>query len=207
MILRINQIMKNEAVFAKQIYPVIAYKVDSKQVAQYLIYDEERSFSWISEEAEIIGGNNSDYYEQILHDEKVFLQRSFEPSFFTRFYLQGDDFCQIIDFLESNIIKIFLSDFSAEKLANAIILSETDSEQIRFLLKAFFLKATSEDINDFAEKIVKKTNNFCESDVRILIENLSKIKSVAVKNLFEEISTENKYSDATMTSVWSYLYE
>ncbi|MGN0161101.1 MAG: hypothetical protein ACI4AQ_06920 [Lachnospiraceae bacterium] len=195
-----------KSVFINQVYPVIAYRINSDNVKEYRIYDESRSFTWISDGIEIINESNFYYFEKIVNDEKMYLYKDIDDSFFTLFYLEGDDFEQIIDKLKIYMIEILSYDLSPRELSESIINVCKESNQIDVLLESFFLKAEEADISKFAFQLSDKLDKFCEAEIRILVNNMCKIKSLEIKDFFEKIVQCGDYSEEIMDVIYNYLY-
>lgn len=207
MVLKIIRDIYQKSVFINQVYPVIAYRINSDNLKEYRIYDETRSFTWISDSIEIINESNFNYFEKIVNDEKMYLYKDIDASFFTRFYMEGDDFEQVIDKLKIYMIEILSYDLSPEELSDNIVNARKESNQIDILLESYFLKAEETDISKFAFQLSDKLEKFCEAEIRILVNNMCKIKSLEIKDFFEKIMQCGDFSEEIMDVIYNYLYD
>lgn len=207
MVLKIIRDIYQKSVFINQVYPVIAYRINSDNLKEYRIYDETRSFTWISDSIEIINESNFNYFEKIVNDEKMYLYKDIDALFFTRFYMEGDDFEQVIDKLKIYMIEILSYDLSPEELSDNIINARKESNQIDILLESYFLKAEETDISKFAFQLSDKLEKFCEAEIRILVNNMCKIKSLEIKDFFEKIMQCGDFSEEIMDVIYNYLYD
>lgn len=207
MVLKIIRDIYQRSVFINQVYPVIAYRINSDNVKEYRIYDETRSFTWISDGIEIINESNFNYFEKIVNDEKMYLYKDIDASFFTLFYMEGDDFEQVINKLKIYMIEILSYDLSPRELSDSIVNACKESNQIDVLLESYFLKAEEVDISKFAFQLSDKWEKFCEAEIRILVNNMCKIKSLEIKDFFEEIVQCGDFSEEIIDVIYNYLYD
>lgn len=207
MVIKIKREIYQKSVCINQIYPVIAYRITSDNAKEYRIYDESCSFTWLNNGVEIVNESNSNYFEKIVNDEKMYLYKDIDASFFLRFYREGDDYEQVVEQLKIDMIEILSHDISIRELYDCIMNMFRESNQVEILLKAYFLKAEESDISKLAFQLSDKLEYFTEEEIRILINNMHKIKSVEIKEFFEEIVMCADYSEDIMNVVYSYLYD
>lgn len=82
MIIKIKEINQQQLVNENQIYPVLAYRVNSNQIKEYRIFDEGNSFMWIIDGVEILSNDESKYYECMVNDEILYLYNLLDQDFF-----------------------------------------------------------------------------------------------------------------------------
>lgn len=205
MVIKILREIYQKSVFVNQVYPVIAYKTNKYNIMEYRIFDETRSFTWISNDVSIIGKTNSDYYERIVNNEKMYLYKDIDNTFFKRFYLEDDDYEKIVNQLKKYMIEIIASDLSSDEIVDNIVNANKESEQIIIYIKAFFYRATEEDICKFIHMENGKINYYSEEEIENIINNIYYIKNEEVKAFFENLAFNSNYSKKIMDVIYSYL--
>lgn len=207
MIIKIKEINQQQLVNENQIYPVVAYRVNSNQKKEYRIFDEGNSFMWIIDGVEILSNDESKYYECMVNDEIWYLYNLLDQDFFLNFYLEEDDFECILKQLKEALKKIVMQDLSTQEIMHAISQTDVKSDYFPLLIDCFFSIASIKEINENMRYFATICEQLYENDIKRIVDYVELIDSEEVKYFFECISECYNISDDLMNQVYSYLYK
>lgn len=207
MIIKANNIKKQQLVNNNQCYPVLAYRVNDNHAKEYRIFDEGNSFTWVDEDIDVLCDDELNYYKCKVNNEMLFLYKKIDSAFFTNFYLEEDNFVNIFKQLEGVLKSIVMCDFNVDEIMQAIKQTDTNSDYFTLYLDCFFELANNEKINENMRYFTDYCEHLHENDIRKIVDYVQSIDSDDVKLFFEAIAICDDVSEDIMNQVYCYLYD
>lgn len=197
MIIKINDINKQQLVNNNQFYPVVAYRMNDNHAKEYRIFDEGNSFTWIDKDIDVLCDDELNYYKCMGNNEMLFLYKEIDSDFFTNFYLEEDNFENIFKQLEGALKSIIMHDFNVDEIMQAIKQTDTNSDYFTLYLDCFFELANNEEINENMRYFTDYCEQLHENDIRKIVDYVQSIDSDEVKLFFEN-------AEGTSAEIYGY---
>lgn len=207
MILKSKKNIEREGISVNQLYPVIEYEKNIQTgIKRYMIYDDCRSLSWKTLENFNVESDILDNYTKKRNDDIYsYIYIGIKEDFYTSLYLENDESVYVRKELEKKLIDIISSELSIENIMNTIEEIGFENESIDLLLKAFFKKATKQDIINLAICLYDRITEINTYILEIIVKNIRLYKEPDVENLFIEIYMNACCTEEVLNTISNYL--
>lgn len=189
MILKAKRNKEKEGISVNQLYPVIECK-DNNQTGlkKFRIYDDCRSLSWKTIDNFSIESDSLENYSKHIEEDTIhYTYNALEEEFFHQFYLENEKSRIAIVKLEKVIIDIISDELSIKDIMISINELGFNNENIEMQLKAFFKKASKQDIVNFSNNTYNKVMDINKYLLKVIVDNIKLYKEPEVGNLLMEI--------------------
>lgn len=189
MILKSKRNIEKEGISVNKLYPVIECKENIETgIKKFRIYDDCRSLSWKTIDNFSI---ESDFWENYTKDIDTdtihYIYNSLNKEFFYQLYLENEESRIAIIKLEKVIIDIISDELSIKDIIININELGFNDENIDIQLKAFFKKASKQDIVNFSNNMYNKVIDINKYLLKVIVDNIMLYKEPEVENLLMEI--------------------
>lgn len=207
MILKSKKNIEREGISVNQLYPVIEYEKNIQTgIKRYKIYDDCRSLSWKTLENFNVESDILENYTKERNDDIYsYIYIGIKEDFYTSLYLENDESVYVRKELEKKLIDIISSELSIENIMNTIEEIGFENESIDLLLKAFFKKATKQDIINLAICLYDRITEINTYILEIIVKNIRLYKEPDVENLFIEIYMNACCTEEVLNMISNYL--
>ena len=206
MILKSKRNIEKEGISVNQLYPVIECKENIETgIKKFRIYDDCISLSWktidnFSIESDSLESYSKDIYVDTIH----YTYNALDNDFFYQFYLENEESRIAIVKLEKVIIDIISDELSIKDIMTSINELGFNNENIEMQLKAFFKKASKQDIVNFSNNISNKVMYITKYLLKIIVDNIKLYKEPEVESLLMEIYMNPSCSKEILNIIDNY---
>lgn len=208
MIVKSKRNLSDQSIGINTLYPVIAYeKRKESKIAEVQVLDDARSLSWISDEwLYFVSKSLVDYIEINYQGRNIYVHKNFNYSdFLLDFYMENENSTKAFFKLQETLIYILVCELTTDEIIQNISEIGYKSDSVDILLKAFFEKATRQEIKEFSDKLYNVVLELDNNILRIIVDNLKFYKEKEIENLFMEIYINLSYSIEITEVISTYL--
>ena len=198
---------KNEmGISMNHLYPVIGYsKCDKTELTEYCIYDHG-FISWITIDYFIVISDSVKNYTKTLNEDSIkYFYYGIDQKLIDNIYLENEQSTDSIFTLETILSDIIYDEMTINDITNSIIESGFKGDAIEFQLKAFFRKASKNDIINLSKMIFNNISDLDSYIMEMLVENLKKHNEFEVECLLTNIYVSPACSEETRIIIDDYL--
>lgn len=189
MILKSKRNVEQEGVSVNQLYPVVECEENIKTgTMKFRIYDDYRSFSWKTIDNFFMKSDLLENYSKNIDVDTIhYKYNELDKEFFYKFYLENEDSRMAVVQLEKVMVNIISDELSEKDIMININELGFNNENIEMQLKAFFKKASKQDIIKFSNNIYNKVIDVNEYLLEIIVDNIKFYREPEIENLLMEI--------------------
>lgn len=130
----------------------------------------------------------ADYIEINYQGRNIYVHKNFNYSdFLLDFYVENENSTKAFFKLQETLISILVCELTADEIIQNINEIGYKSDSVDILLKAFFEKATRQEIKEFSDKLYNVVLELDNYILRIIVDNLKFYKEKEIENLFMEM--------------------
>ena len=206
MILKSKRNIEKEGISVNQLYPVIECEENIQTgIMKFRIYDDCRSLSWKTVDNFSVESVLLENYSKYIDADTIhYTYNGLDKELFYQFYLENEDSRIAMTQLEKVMIDIISDELSIKDIMININELGFNNENIEMQLKAFFKKASKQDIVKFSNNMCNKVMDINKYLLEIIVDNIKLYKEPEVENLLMEIYMSASCSKEILNTIDDY---